>query len=119
MHFATMQALAVGGQGTFFGRLSAPGFLIAPAAFPAQLVLAGFADAALGIVVLGIGRAPLSIHFSLQPSDGLFVWSEFLAEHGEAGFPLAGNKRDRGGAQVRADDVASYRVFRLVVGYPF
>src|SRR6266571_3060663 len=66
-----MQALAVSGQSAFFGRFSAAGFLVATAPLPMQppfppFLAALFLDAPHRVVVVGISRSPLSIHFALQ-----------------------------------------------------
>ena len=68
----SMQALAMSRQFTFFGGLSAPGVLVGLAAFPLQsLLLAWLLDAALLVVVLRVGSAPLTLHLPLQATDGL------------------------------------------------
>ncbi len=114
-----MQALSVGRQLAFFGRLPVPGLLVAPARFPVELLLALLLDAALCIEVVGIGRAPLPIHIALEPPQFFLIRCQFFAEDREAGFCVVGNERDGGRPQICADDIPADPVLGLVVGYAF
>jgi len=116
---APMQTLAVGGAFALLGRFAAARFLVAAACPPVELLLALLLDATLLIIVLGVGCAKLSLHLPLQAAQFPFVTCQFLAEERKAGVPCAGNERDGGWTQIRANDVAPHRMFRLVVGHAF
>ena len=80
MDEASMQALTMSRQLAFSGSFALPGFLIAPAAFPGQLLLAALLDAAVRIVVLRVGDSKLSVHLALQATHGLRVRLECFTE---------------------------------------
>ena len=119
MDLAPMQALTMSRQLAFSGRFALPGFLIAPAAFPDQLLLAALLDAALRIVVLRVGNSPLPLHLALQATDGLRVRLECFTEDRETGLALMRHDGDTGGPQVQPDGIRADQVLRLVVGQPF
>src|SRR5258708_6184143 len=73
MDQATMQALAMRSQATFFRRLLPSRLLIAGTFVPTQSVLAALLGATLSIIVAWIGSAALPVHFALKPTDGLGI----------------------------------------------
>ncbi len=81
VHFASMQALAMGCQFPFSGRFALPGLLVVLALFPDQFLFAGsLLDATSLVVMLGVGCAALPVHLALEAAHGLLVGSQFLAE---------------------------------------
>ncbi len=117
--FAPLQALAVGGQLALFGGFAPPAGKIATAGLPDEPLLPPFLGAPFLIVMLGIGRSPLSLHLALQPMDGLLRGCEFLTEHLQVCFALARHTGDGGGAEIQAERVRAYRMLGLAVGHPF
>ncbi len=94
MHLPAMQAFAVSRQFALFFRFSSPGLLVALALLPVALPFASQLDAALDVIVVGIGRSPLPIHFSLQPAVGLRIGGQLLTKDRQAGFSLASKQGD-------------------------
>jgi hypothetical protein len=111
-----MQALAVGFELAFFGRLAPPGGEIAVACFPVHPPLAALPGTALLIVVLRIGRTPLPLHPALHATDRVGVGLQLLTEQLQTGFSLTRDNGDCGGTQIQADDVAACSMLGFVIG---
>ena len=111
-----MQALTMSRQLAFSGSFALPGFLIAPAAFPGQLLLAALLDAAVRIVVLRVGNSKLSVLLRCRRRMAFASGWSVSQKTERLASPSCGTTAYWGQAArgIRAD-----QVLRLVVGQPF
>jgi hypothetical protein len=119
MGLFAMQTLAMGSQFALFFRFCAPGLLIALALLPRQVLPGSLLDATFGIIVVGIGRSPLALHFPLQAADLSLIGSQFLTQLREAHFPFSGKQGDGRWPKVCPDDVLPNGVLGFAVGNAF
>src|SRR5712692_9576466 len=108
MDLLAMQTLAMGGQLAFLFRLASPGLLIAL-----------FLDATFLIIVVGIGRSSLALHFAVQATKLLCIRFEFLTKLREGSLPFTRKQGDGRRPQVAPDDVLPNGVVGFGVGNAF
>jgi hypothetical protein len=101
-----METLAMGCQPSLCVGMLPPGCFVPLALAPTQARFAVLLDTPLLIVVPWIVGTALPIHLTLEATFFAGIGREFLTERDQIRFPIAWNNRERGWANIQANDIA-------------